>query len=63
MLEEAVPQSEQEKVDVWKLQEFRRLGFDEHDAELLVAAGADLHDTARMLTNGCPLTTALLILV
>lgn len=62
MLEEAA-RSEAAQLDQWRTSELARRGFDEHDVELLVAAQVSLHDVDRLLDRGCPLTTALLILL
>lgn len=67
MLEKADPPAERpterENLDRWRAAQLARLGFDEHAVELLVAVEADLHDVARLLNNGCPHATALLILI
>lgn len=55
--------TEQEKLDKWRAKEFARLGFDEHQAELLVSHDVSPHDAARLTDIGCPHSTALLILI
>lgn len=48
----------------WRLDQFSELGFDDVRAEMLSTDGAiDLAQARRLVTLGCPLETALRILV
>jgi hypothetical protein len=55
--------SEEEAVRSWRFAEFRRLGFDNVAAFLLMQAEADLGIARRLVRDGCPLGTALAILL
>ena len=49
-----VEELEAERVARWRSEQFRSLGFDEEEASLLVASGADLHLTRSLVESGCP---------
>jgi hypothetical protein len=56
--------SEQLCTRVWRLDQFTRLGFDSADATLMAdAAQVDLAQARRLITLGCPLETAVRILL
>lgn len=56
-------ESEQEKLDRYRLSEFLRMGFTPSDAEELTAAEIDVHSAERLLHSGCPHHYAVLILL
>lgn len=39
---------------VWLLEQYDRLGFSVHEAELLLDSHADWHALERLLDDGCP---------
>ena len=47
-------ETEAERVERWRYEEFRRMRFDEHDSELLRDSAADLHYVAELIGAGCP---------
>lgn len=56
--------SELEQVRLWRLQELEHAGYRPYDAEVLAArADVDLHLAVTLLHRGCPLDTALRILL
>jgi len=57
-------QSEQLETRVWRLDQFTRLGFDSAGAELMADdAQIDLAQARRLIALGCPLETAVRILL
>lgn len=63
MADEPDPPSEHDlKVRGWRVSQFERMGFDGVQAEFLADSKADLHEAARMLTEGCPIEIAYSIL-
>lgn len=57
-------QSEQLSTFGWRLDQFTRLGFDSADATLMAdAAQVDLAQARRLITLGCPVETAVRILL
>jgi hypothetical protein len=56
--------SETERVVRWRLETLHRAGYEEHDALLLAhEKDVDLHHAVDLLGRGCPVETALLILL
>ncbi len=47
----------------WRFDQFRRLGFGDEDAWMLVDSGADLERVRQLVGAGCPLHLALRIVV
>ena len=62
-LQDAERETDRDRLDRWRTGELPKRGFDSHEIELLVAADVSLHDVDRLIGNGCPVTTALLILL
>ena len=61
---EEVPETENERVLRWRLQELRRAGFGFQDSVMLaLSQDVDLHLATDLLARGCPVDTALRILV
>jgi hypothetical protein len=54
---------EDQRVVGWRFDQFRRLGFGDEDAWMLVDSGADLQLTRSLVGAGCPLHLALRIVV
>lgn len=54
---------EDQRVVVWRFDQYRLLGFGEEDAWMLVDAGADLQLTRQLVGAGCPLQLALRIVL
>jgi hypothetical protein len=54
---------EDDTVVRWRVEQFRRLGFDEVSAALLGATRADLHQARSLVGAGCPVELALRILL
>ena len=54
---------EDERVSLWRFDQFRLLGFGEEEAWLLVDSGADLQLTRTLVAAGCPLHLALRIVL
>ena len=54
---------EDQRVVGWRFDQFRRLGFGDEDAWLLVDSGADLQLTRSLIGAGCPLHLALRIVL
>lgn len=54
---------EDQRVMLWRFDQFRLLGFGEEDAWMLVDSGADLQRTRSLVNAGCPLHLALRIVV
>ena len=52
---------EDRRVESWRFDQFRLLGFGEEEAWLLVCSGADLHLARSLVGAGCPLHLALRI--
>jgi hypothetical protein len=58
------PVTEDERVARWRLEQLVRAGYDEIEAVLLAEVGdVDLHVATDLLRNGCPVETALRILL
>ncbi len=55
--------NEDERVSSHREEMFRALGFNELQVEALADAGADWHEAANLLKRGCPLDTALDLLL
>ncbi len=63
MTEEAVAEKP-DRVLEWRKEFLQRAGYDEKDAALLADSPCvDLHRAEALLAQGCPATTALLILL
>jgi hypothetical protein len=56
-------QSEQAKVEGWRLHVLIEAGYPLPLAERLAASGADLHEAVRLVSQGCSPTTAAEILL
>ena len=54
---------EDERVSLWRFDQFRVLGFGDEDAWMLVDSGADLQLARSLVNAGCPLHLALRIVV
>jgi hypothetical protein len=54
---------EDQRVVTWRYEQFRRLGFGEEEAWLLVESGADLQLARSLVEAGCPLHLALRIVL
>lgn len=52
---------EDQRVLLWRFDQFRLLGFGEEDAWMLVDSGAELHLVRSLVSAGCPLHLALRI--
>jgi hypothetical protein len=62
--ETEIPTTEDERVSRWRLEQLVRAGYDEVDALLLAEyADVDLHVATELLQRGCPVGTALRILL
>lgn len=57
-----VPISEDERVELWNLEFFVRLGFDGDAVSALLHWRADPHEAERLITRGCSHELALRIL-
>jgi hypothetical protein len=57
------PETEQDKLDRYRLGEFLRMGFGQADAEELTAAEISPRDAEALLKAGCPQHYAVLILL
>lgn len=53
---------EDQDVELWRLTQFVRLGFDGHACAALLAWDVDTHDAAYLVERGCPLDLVLRIL-
>jgi hypothetical protein len=51
------------EVLVYRVARFLDLGFEQHDADLLVNTRADLHRVRRMMAGGCDIELAIRILL
>jgi hypothetical protein len=59
-----LPGLEIEQVERWRLDTLRRAGYDAESATVLAASHeVDLHDAVTLLERGCPVATALQILL
>jgi hypothetical protein len=58
-----VRQTEDDLVACWRLEQFGSLGFNLADALLLTDSDADLHRARKLVADGCPLGTAMRILL
>lgn len=57
-------QTERERIELWRAQEFERAGFRPGDAvELAARFDIDLHDAVGLVRAGCPHDVALQILL
>ena len=56
-------ESEESRVNRWRFDQFRSLGFGLEQACLLVSSDADLHLTRTLVAAGCPLELALEIAI
>jgi hypothetical protein len=57
-------ETEAEKVLVWRLEELEKAGFEAHHAlELAERSDVDLHLAVALMRSGCPVGTALRILL
>lgn len=56
-------ETEEDLVALWRLEQFSLLGFDLVDAVRLSNSTADLHRGRKLVADGCPLATALRILL
>jgi hypothetical protein len=60
----AAPEFEIEQIERWRLESLRRAGYDAESATVLAAShDVDLHRAIDLLARGCPVTTALQILL
>lgn len=59
--EQAELSAEDQRVLRWRFDQFRRLGFGEEDAWMLVDSGTDLQLVRSLVASGCPLHLALRI--
>jgi hypothetical protein len=56
--------TEQQQIELWRVEELQRAGYGERAAERLAARGdIDLHVAVRLLARGCPPDLALRILL
>ena len=55
-------ESEEHTVLLWRREQFGRLGFDRHAADLLAESQADLGQARSLRDAGCPLDVAFRIL-
>jgi len=55
--------TEEDLVAEWRLEQFTLLGFDLDDAVRLADSDADLNRARKLVTDGCPLSIALRILL
>ncbi|HSL64057.1 MAG TPA: hypothetical protein VK874_05300 [Gaiellaceae bacterium] len=55
--------AEEELVVSWRFEVLFRAGYTRNQAFLLARQGADLHQAVRLLQRGCPVETALEILL
>jgi hypothetical protein len=55
--------SEEHAVKLWRCEQFRGLGFDLVDSQLLAESSADLGQARQLRGAGCPLDLAFRILV
>jgi hypothetical protein len=46
----------------WRIEEFKRMGFEQAAATFLAYTRADLHDMALLLEKGCPHNLAIRIM-
>lgn len=60
---EQLPLTEREKVEGWRLHVLIEAGYPTAIAEKLAASPADLHKAVELLEAGCPLETAVEILL
>lgn len=54
--------SEDERVELWNLEAFTRMGFDGTQTANLLSWGTDAHEVEKLIARGCPTDLALLIL-
>jgi len=59
-----LPQTEDARVARWRTDQLARAGYDREAASLLAdARHVDLHDAVELMRQGCPVDTALRILL
>lgn len=58
-----LPSAEELKIRKWRLEVLERAGYDHDAASRLALSKIDLHDACDLLSAGCPVTTALRILL
>jgi len=59
-----LPETEDARVARWRIDQLARAGYDREAASLLAEARhVDLHDAVELLRGGCPVDTALRILL
>ena len=59
-----LPQTEDARVARWRTDQLTRAGYDREAASLLAdARHVDLHDAVELMRQGCPVDTALRILL
>jgi hypothetical protein len=59
-----LPETENARVARWRVDQLARAGYDREAASLLAdARHIDLHDAVELLRRGCPVDTALRILL
>jgi len=57
------PQTEQERVEGWRMNVLTKAGYPENLAERLAHSDADLHRAVELIHAGCPFDTAADILI
>jgi hypothetical protein len=57
------PETEDDRVRRWRLEQFRSLGFEPAEALVLAVSAADLHEARALVAAGCTLPLAFKILV
>lgn len=61
---ELIEETESERVVQWRAEELERAGFREPDAlRVALRTDVDLHQAVELITLGCPVATALRILL
>ena len=60
---ETYTRADRDNVIAWRLHVLLRVGYPVHDAELLAEADVDLHEAVRLIELGCPVLTAVRILI
>jgi hypothetical protein len=64
VVETTIPESEDERVARWRLEQLQRAGYDETAALVLAdLVHVDLHLAVDLVRSGCPSETALRILL
>lgn len=52
---------EEERINSWRIERFRELGYTETAAQLAASLKLDPHEVKALIDRGCPLGTALQI--